>query len=152
VDLPTKSLHLEWCWVCKQKFTEFGGAPNFFKHDHHIVPRAYGGSEGPTYSVCDSHHHALHQLAIRLEKVKPHYDLLTGSNESDRKLLWLATLIVNSKRLVENDPNKPILITLVAKSSTKKLLKELKSIYKCSYTSLIEAAIENLHSRHFRKP
>jgi hypothetical protein len=151
LDLPTSSLKLEFCWVCKERFTEFGGKPNFFCHDHHLVPRAYGGKDGPTYSLCDSHHNALHQIALRLMKGKAFQTLLSNSNDTDRRLLWLATIVVNAKRLVGNDPNKPILITFVAKGATKHKLKALKGVYKLSNANLIELAISNLHSRHFQK-
>lgn len=150
IDLPTQSLSLEYCWVCEERFTEFGGAPNCFKHSHHCIPRAYGGADGPTVDLCDSHHTALHQIALKLDKGKNYYELLSHDNKKDKKLLWLATLVVNAKRLTENDPNKPVVVSFVAKGETKFMLKKLKTVYRASYASLIEQAIQNMYRKHFQ--
>jgi hypothetical protein len=151
LDVPAKNLHYEWCWVCKEKFTDYGGKPSFFEHRHHIVPRAFGGTAGPTVSLCDSHHMAAHFTALRLEKGKPYHEKLTGEKDKDRRLLWLATIICNAKALTKDDPNKPIPIMFVAKGITKQKLKRLKAVHKLSYGNLIEVAINNLYSKSFQK-
>ena len=148
LDLPVKSLKLNFCWVCREVFTEFGGKPNFYAHQHHLVPRAFGGIDGPTYSLCNPHHHALHQIALRLEKHKPYTEFLTRDTEKDKRLLWLASIALNAKLLVNQDPNKPMVISFVAKGLTKQRLKDLKKVYKLSYADLIEVAVKNLHAKH----
>jgi hypothetical protein len=150
LDIPVNSLKLNYCWVCQKKFTAFGGEPNFFCHEHHLVPRAYGGIEGPTYSLCSPHHTALHQIALRLDRHKSYSDLLSGNNKLDKKLLWLASIVVNAKKLTTNDPNKPVVLTFVARGLSKKRLKELKKVYKLSYNNIMEMAIKTLHSKHFQ--
>ena len=150
-DLPQESIKLEYCWVCDETFTEFGGRPSFFKHDHHLVPRAYGGVDGPTVSLCDSHHTTLHQMALRMYSNKPHFDLLTRNPVYDRKLLWLASLVVNARHLTENDPNKPLVLHVVADKNFKSKLKALKTVFpKSSYTVLIRYAVEQLYRKHFQ--
>ena len=150
-DIPTTSLQLEYCWVCKNRFTEFGGAPSNFKHDHHMIPRAYGGVDGPTVSLCDSHHTTLHQVALKLYSGKPFGELLTGNQEHNKRILWLSTLVVNARRLTENDPNKPMMLPLVADKALKDKLKKLKQVYpKTSFPALIKYAIEQLYRRTFQ--
>lgn len=114
-----------------------------------MVPRAYGGVDGPTVSLCDSHHTALHQIALRLERGKPFNHLLTGDNTQDKRLLWLATIVVNAHALTTDDPNKPMPITFVANRDTKTRLRALKKIYRQPYGSLIQYAIQILYSKHF---
>jgi hypothetical protein len=150
LDGPVTSLKLEYCWVCREKFTEYGGKPNFFAHEHHLVPRAYGGKDGPTYSLCDSHHNALHRIAERLDKGKQYNEFLTGENDSDRRLLWLATVVINSKRITANDPNKAMPVTFVAKGITKQRLKKLKTVYKLSFANILELAVRSLYFKHFQ--
>jgi hypothetical protein len=148
--LALANIELENCWVCGIKFTEFGGQPNTYKHSHHMVPRAYGGKDGPTVSLCDSHHTTIHQLALKLEAGKPVNNFLEGDNKTDRRLLWLASIIVNAKALTTNDPNKPMPIMFVANKDIKEKLKTLKTIYRQSYGTIIQHAIANLYNKHFR--
>lgn len=153
LDVPVRSIELQYCWVCgpANKFTEFGGEPNFFKHEHHIVPRAFGGSDGPTVSICDSHHAATHQIALKLAAKRNYFDLLSHSKEKDKKLFWLASIICNAQALAKDDPNKPLPITFVAKGSTKIKLRALKKVLKLTQPQLMELAIHNLYTRHFQK-
>lgn len=116
-----------------------------------MVPRAYGGVDGPTVSLCDSHHTALHRIALKLEKGKPYSEFLTNNRVFDKKLIWLASIVVNAKHYAGDDPNKPTPILLVAKGDTKKKLKQLKTLYpKASYSDVIEYAVAQLYSKHFQ--
>ena len=74
---------LTHCWIC--------GTP--FSHDrqeerHHVIPRAYGGTNGPQVSLCDSHHSALHQIALKMYTGKSFFNLMSGRQDQDARLLY----------------------------------------------------------------
>lgn len=50
-------IKLDFCWVCKLAGTEAK------LHDHHVVPTAFGGKDGPQVTLCSSHHNSLHDAA-----------------------------------------------------------------------------------------
>lgn len=145
-----RSIELDHCFVCGVLFTTAGGPANFFEHQHHLVPRAFGGVDGPRISLCSPHHTAVHQIALKLERAKPVNDLLTQDSTKDKKLLWLASIIVNAKAMTSEDPNKPMPIVFIANKETKEKLKQLKRIYKAPYGSLIQYAISSLYSKSFK--
>jgi 5-methylcytosine-specific restriction protein A len=141
----TEHVILDHCWVCEAKFDH-----SLKQQDHHIIPRAYGGVDGPQVSLCSSHHTALHEIALRLYSRKSHHDLLTRSPEQNKKLLWLASMAYNARLLTENDPNKkPLLVESVRKETMQKIAK-LKTIFpKSNRAMLLELAINELYARHF---
>jgi len=151
-DIPNAPIVLEHCWVCEKKFTEFGGEPSNFRHQHHLVPRAYGGTDGPTVSLCDSHHTTLHQIALKLYSGKPYFDLLTNNTIQDKRVLWMASLVANARRLTENDPNKPMILTVVADKTLKDKLRKLKTVFprNTSFPALIKHAVEQLYRKTFQ--
>lgn len=136
---------LPHCWVCGQKF-----GPSVKQEDHHIIPRAYGGVDGPVVSLCDSHHTALHEIALKLYTKKSYFNLLTKDKEVNAKLLWLATVAYNARLATENDPNKkPILMEPISRETFNKLLR-LKQVFpKASRKQIVESAINNLYAKHF---
>lgn len=142
----TKTTILPYCWVCK---TPFG--PSIMREDHHIIPRAYGGIDGPQVSLCDSHHTALNNIALRLYSKRPFTELLTNSDDQNKKLMWLASVVCNARIATENDPNKKQILILSPKGETFNKLKQLKKIYgNISREKLIEFAIDKLYSQHFK--
>lgn len=139
-------MFLDYCWVCELKF-----GPSCKKEDHHLIPRAYGGVDGPQVSLCDSHHTALHNIALRLYGKKPFTDLLTQKPAQDQKLLYLASVVCNARLATENDPNKKRVEVLSFKGDTFKKLKRLQTLHKnLSRERLIVLAIDQMYSRHFK--
>lgn len=93
------------CWVCNGLSVTSGG--DIHIEVHHIIPQAYGGTDGPTVSLCDTHHTALHKIALALWTNKTYHNLLGTSDPNQvTKLLWLATRVNEARAAVENDPNK----------------------------------------------
>lgn len=138
-------LFLDYCWVCKKRF-----GPDTKKEDHHVIPRAYGGLDGPQVSLCDSHHTALHEIALKLYSKKSYYQLLTKDADVNKKLLYLASVVYNSRLATENDPNKKPLLIESVKKETLNELKQLRSVIpKSSRAKILEAAVHALHSRYF---
>lgn len=117
---------LPHCYVCEVKFTDSGGPLK--RHEHHIVPRAYGGSNGPLCSVCTNHHNLLHELALSIIGGKSSVtesilDSIDGNNQVliRSRLLYLATRIVRAYKLTKHDPNKrgKVIITLTGEQHKK---------------------------------
>lgn len=135
---------LTHCWACKTEFSS-----ELKEHRHHLVPRAYGGVDGPQVSLCDTHHTRLHEVALRLIAGKPFYDLLSKDREQNARVLYLAQIVVNAKLATDNDPNKAQLVVLHLRKEHKEKLKELKNVYGWNRQRLIEFAVESLHRKHF---
>lgn len=144
--LPNALHFLDHCWVCNVPF-----GPSLKEERHHLIPRAYGGVDGPQVSLCDSHHTALHTIALRLYSKKPFTDLLTGSSLQDKKLVYLAQVVCNSRLATENDPNKRQVLVLTPSKETLAKLDRLKALNgrRISRENLIELAIHQLYSKHF---
>lgn len=144
--LINRHIFLDHCWVCGLKFDHSNK-----KEDHHIIPRAYGGVDGPQVSLCDSHHTAGHNISLKLYSKKPFTDLLTNNEEQNKKLLYLATTICNARILTEGDPNKKQVIIFSPKKETLDKLKQLKRVYgNLGREKLIEYAIDRLYYQHFK--
>jgi hypothetical protein len=142
----TSHTFLDFCWVCNVRFSA-----NVKEERHHIIPRAYGGVDGPQVSLCDSHHSALHAIALRLYSKKPYFDLLTKTPALDTKLMYLASVACNARLVTENDPNKRQVFVWSPGGETLQQLKQLKTVYgRISRDKLLALAIANLHTQHFK--
>lgn len=126
--------------------------PDTKEERHHIIPRAYGGVDGPQVSLCDSHHSALHEIALKLYSKKSYFNLLPHKPELDARLLYLATVAYNARILTENDPNKKQMVVLQLAGTEVTKLNKLKPIYKnIGRERLIGLAIDVLYQRHFKR-
>lgn len=144
-DLPTGHTFLPHCWVCTRLFNA-----NLVEERHHIIPRAYGGEDGPQVSLCSDHHTTLHEIGKRIYSGKPFHDLLTKNAEADAKLVYLGTIACNARIATENDPNKLQMVVVKLGGPHKAMLKDLKKVYnRASNQTLIETAIQALHTKHF---
>jgi hypothetical protein len=142
----TQTTILPYCWVCKVPFDSSNQ-----REDHHIIPRAYGGVDGPQVSLCDSHHTALNNIALRLYSKRPFTELLTKYEDQNKKLLWLASVVCNARIATENDPNKKQVLVISPKGETLLQLKQLKKVYgNVSRERLIEFAVNKLYNTHFK--
>lgn len=150
---PTKhpqTIVLDHCWICLARFLGDGGTEP--REDHHVIPEAYGGRDGPTVTLCDSHHTKLHKIAVALKAKKSAYPLLTGECSTHReKLMYLANQVYNAELQTRNDPNKAASVALTLKAAHKNMVDQLRPIYPAakSREALILIAIEALHRRHF---
>src|SRR6478736_5733847 len=98
--LTSRLTLLDRCWICDRMFS-----PNLRRNDHHIIPRAYGGVDGPQVSLCADHHSTLHDIERRMWANRSHHDLLTHTTDWDIKLVWLASRAYNAHVLIQKDPN-----------------------------------------------
>lgn len=144
-DVPTAHTFLPHCWVCERKFTA-----NLVEERHHIIPRAYGGQDGPQVSLCSDHHTVLHEIGKRVYSGKPFTDLMSSNAAWNTKLIYLGTIACNARIATENDPNKYQMVVVKLDGLHKKMLLDLKKVYpKQSQPSLLATALAALHSRHF---
>lgn len=143
-----KSMVLDHCWVCNAKFAPQGTAQ---EEQHHIVPRAYGGSDGPVVSLCDTCHTRLHKAALCIEGNKPVYPFVNGlTQDQQQKLLYLSTCVVNAKLATKNDPNKQSMVVLhFTRQETDQLDRLKKSLGLKSRMAVIKTAILSLYNKRF---
>lgn len=145
-----KSIHLNYCWICEKRFTDAENPGLLNREEHHVIPRAYGGIDGPTVSLCDTHHTAAHKVASLLEAGKPYHLFTKNLNQTQiSKLLYLATVIVNAKNKVANDPNKYSLVIIKLDKDTSDKVNKLQKIYKGSREKLVRLSINSLYNKHF---
>lgn len=146
-DIPiTRTIVGPQCWVCKRKFDH-----GLLHEDHHVIPCAYGGRDGPQVRICSPHHTALHTIALRLYTGKPYYELLSPNPDTNQRLLYLASVAYNARLAVMNDPNKKRVLVLAFTGDTWDKLAKLKTVYrKLGREKLVEFAVGQLFSKHFR--
>lgn len=147
-----KSMFLPHCWVCERRFVDSNPPGTVTRNDHHIVPRAAGGADGPQVSLCSDHHDALHKIALRIAAKKPYFDLISNeTDEQKRKLYWLATVVSNSFAAVKNDPNKKTSALIELDRRQQDMISQLMRVYPQakSREALLALALEALFLKHF---
>lgn len=123
------------------------------REEHHIIPEAYGGTDGPLVSLCDTHHTTIHKMATALKKGKnPSHLLGTTNPEQVRKLMWLATRIQEAEERTRNDPNKRTTVVVNLDPEVRAALEALASVYPTQRgrPALIRTAILFLYRHHFQ--
>lgn len=146
--------NLPACWVCYVRFNDqFPNPGPGVREEHHIIPQAYGGADGPVVSLCDSHHSILHRVAEAITKNRPYQHLLgTHDQEQIKKLMFLATRVAAAELRTRNDPNKKAVIALTLDAQMKSQIDDLKKIYSNqtrSRAGILKIALHSLWSRHF---
>lgn len=157
-EAPIKeTLVLPCCWVCRKLFIDSRGTdPSIIREEHHPVPRAYGGLNGPTVSVCSGHHGALHAIAdkmIAADSIEPQYfmELITGMDYEPRmRLLYLAKVVYGAWRATKDDPNKRSQVSAVLTGEQTRKLAQLTSFYGLSSNQkTLAVLIEQDYARNF---
>lgn len=151
----TSTLTLPYCWVCKKTFFPEGSDASVIRNEHHVIPRAYGGVDGPTVSLCSADHDMLHLLAQKLIASKDgeaEAILRRVEQQSVLRLQYLATRIVMAHTLLNDDPNKlkPLNLKLTGDISAK--LDKLAKFYSSSRESVIVRLIAKQHTEVFQSP
>ncbi len=141
---------LDFCWVCGIRFNTAQPPGPATEERHHIIPRAFGGTDGPQVSLCSDHHNKLHRIAECIPK-KPYAEWLAGEDPSNLpKLLWLATRVVNARETVRADPNKHVLMSIILDPKLRHQIEQLKPVVGVrSREAVIRYAIQSLFNRNF---
>lgn len=144
------SIVLDHCWICSAKFTGNGGSA--VREDHHVVPRAFGGVDGPTVTLCENHHGKLHRIAVALKAGKPYFENLQHEDiYKVKKLLYLANQVYNAELVMRNDPNKAASVMMTLNARHRGMVDSVKKIYPQakSREAVFLLALEALYSKHF---
>lgn len=146
------TIQLPHCWVCGGRFVDSQPPGQLNREEHHIIPRAAGGVDGPTVSLCDRHHTALHRTAECLKSKKPYHMYLQGdAPDAQRKVLFLATRAFNAFEATKNDPNKQAIVLMTLDARQQEMVSQLQKVYPKarSREAVFNLALQYLHGRHF---
>jgi hypothetical protein len=145
LNIP-KTIALDHCWVCATRF--IGGQA--MKEEHHMVPRAYGGLNGPTVTLCDTHHTLVHKVA---KQFGSHHPLIIHLSDHERtKVESLALIIVNAELKTKGDPNKAASVIVELSGHQKAMVDRLKQVVNVqSREAVIHLAVSRLYSQYFRR-
>ena len=142
VKAIVSSMVLDRCWLC-------GVLKSDSKtEEHHIVPRCYGGQNGPTVTLCSSCHTRVHEAAEGLYKGNP---IVPYASQAEReRCLYLATVIVNARIAIEraNDPNKRTVFTMWLDGDSHSTLVRLTKHLNISQKKVILFALKELAKKH----
>lgn len=116
------------CYVCGRRFIDADPPGTAIKELHHVVPRAFGGLNGPLVSLCDTCHSKVHRIAGLL----PNGDcskLFAGLNtEQQKRLAYLANVAYNAKHAINEDLNKLLPVSFKITKQEAQILEQLKSM------------------------
>ncbi|QRE00123.1 homing endonuclease [Burkholderia phage BCSR5] len=153
---PTKhhqTIALDHCWVCNERFNDVVNPGSASREEHHVIPVRAGGKDGPTVSLCASHHSCLHAMAEFMSAKRQHAAILLIRQEPEdrkRKLMWLATRVVNAFAAMSNDPNKLTLCSVEVNKRQIEMIEQLKKVTGFrSREAVLLACLEQTYSRHF---
>ena len=151
MNLERTTLMFPYCWVCEVRFKSSTPAGIANREDHHIFPRNAGGDDGPLVSLCDSHHSCLHKIASRMHSKKPFKAFLIGeTQQTAKKLCWLASMVVKAEASVESDPNKLLRNGVTLNQAETEMMKRLQAVYPTkSRNDLFRAGLYLLFRKHF---
>ena len=140
----TQTLKLDHCWVCLKKINESN------TEHHHVVPRSYGGENGPTVSLCCDCHTCAHKTADSLyargNPIVPYQNVL-----SRERCLYLAQVICSARTKIESNPeNKRYVYSGFFDSKTHGKLVRITESLKMSQKKVIVYAIDQLYARLFK--
>lgn len=149
----TSTLTLDHCWICNAFMVDGTKA-----HEHHCVPRNSGGADGPTVTLCSSHHNGIHDAALAcyphelspklnkwLEKL-PH---IKGAHE---RFAYLVHIIIQARKLTSKDVNKSRSISAKLTAKDAKVFDQLAYALSgndrpLTHEQIILYAINDLHAR-----
>ena len=146
------SIVLPCCWVCEKRFTDSNPPGPANKEVHHIIPRQAGGTDGPTVTICDTHHAALHKIALRMKSKKPFHDLIVGDTSVQKqKVIWLASRVHMAFEAAAGDPNKKVVVVMGLNARQQQQIDRLKAVYPSlkSREAIFNLALQNLYAKHF---
>lgn len=150
----TRTLKLPYCWVCEGRFVQDGGEDaSLLKNEHHVIPRACGGTSGPTVTLCSAHHDLLHALAVAVEQgADLKQNELTFGLPDDwcMRLEYLAHVVYTAEKATQNNPNRRFLLTVELPPVYRNRVRLLqRSLGNPSYEKLLRALIDAEYNKRF---
>lgn len=143
---------LDYCWVCEDRFVDSNPPGPKIRHNHHIVPQAFGGVDGPQVTLCTDHHNKLHSMARAMTAGKSLFKFVHAEPpEARKKLEWLANVVYSAELTTRGDPNKIASVMVHLDQDQRIKIDALKKIYPKagSRANVLAIALELLYKRHF---
>ena len=110
-------------------------------HEHHIVPRCFGGLHGPTVFLCPTDHGLVHELA----------DAKTPLEEiGDPKVRYLVGVIYRAQVSTKDDPNRRRTISFTLTGTQHRTLVLLTNLLDKTQPEVLLQALDELSRRHIR--
>lgn len=137
------------CFVCQRSFSSDSALR---PHDHHIIPKSYGGVDGPMARLCSGHHDLVHSIAKRLISEKSHYPLTQDISDPDllQRLMFLASRIQLAHAALANDPEKKLIFTASLKKEVHDKLNALCKYHHLNKNDMLRVLIEKAYSSIFQ--
>lgn len=139
------------CWTCLKPFNN-----SRLRNDHHIIPSAFGGRDGPQVSLCSDHHALLHKVADLLvvadkRTVTPEIQaFLMGLTEEEvSRTMFLASRAAHAERTFRNDPNRGVLISTTVPNTLLLEIKQAAKILDLTVADLTTEALTEYIRRRF---
>lgn len=110
-----------FCAACEEPFSDVDKTSTKVRHSHHVIPRAFGGLNGPVVDVCNEDHDLLHRVAVQISSGKT-VNLDNLKPRHKRAIEYLSSCVVNAQKAVENDPNKRTQISFVLTGEETRML------------------------------
>ncbi len=117
-------------------------------HEHHVVPRAYGGLNGPTVDLCASHHTLIHTAALKGSVTKREAEYAGHTEAQKAKLRELVT-IIRKARVQSKYMRRPMVVqhTFSPERATK--FRELKRLLGASsLAQTLDRCVDTVYSYH----
>jgi hypothetical protein len=138
------------CWVCDRPFTN-----NLLFEDHHVIPRAFGGTNGPQVRLCSDHHSLLHKIADRLvpqkqadlQHIQPF--LLGLTTKAAKAIIYLACTAAIAERTFSNDPNRGVPVSFSIPNSLLIQAKKATKTLNLTMPDLLMEALQEYLRRRF---
>jgi len=151
------TLILNGCWIC--------GLSSSLE-EHHIVPRTYGGSLGPTITLCGICHTAIHNLSFKRKlfdgMIAKNFDAIVSKllgefcdtwnmpthqnkGEAVSRAYYLSSVIFKARLLTRKEKNKPVKFNTTLPGAISFKLKLLARTYNLNQEEMVLAAIEELY-------
>lgn len=133
-----QSIILPHCWIC----TKRQGL-----NDHHVIPQAYGGVDGPQVTLCASHHTQVHTVAL---KNPANWDVALREDHSPEqvaKLQELVRLIAKARKATAH-MERPMMVQHKFNKDRSLKLKELKYLLgKSSIANTLDALVDTVYAQ-----
>lgn len=146
-----ENTHPDRCEACGELFMDAHAQGSKIRHEHHLIPRAYGGSNGPTVDICNEDHDLLHLLAVKVIHNSLTLDEIPSRCDGPNHALAITNMVyyvVEAERRTRNDPNKK---TLVSVSLSGKQARMLDTITKTFNTSGRQNTLIRLIEMEYQK-
>jgi hypothetical protein len=104
------------CYICGDKYG---------LHTHHIIPRAYGGTNGPTVTLCGGCHTLIHSIAVHKNKEERNRMMQGHSERQKIKIIELVD-IIRRARISSRQFKRPMTLQLILDAETATMLRQLK--------------------------